>query len=328
MNKIKLTGPEKWILILKIVIGSAISWELSIFFGSKYPYLGPISLILCLQATIFKSIRFGVARILGTIIGGVSVYILASSLHANGLSIALIMLVSLIFPFFLRANGTTLHQIALSVLLVLEFEHKLSGYGLDRVRDSIIGVVVALILQYVYPPNFTKKAIHHVDGLPNLLAKSLKSLAAWIDAGALQQNYFKQQFNYIHQELQESEKQIQKAKLSLKFNPFAHKSQSQLQDGETLVKTLNGVGNDIYFLYTIIDEWSKSGTFTKEDKKAWTQNFSLLETSLRNWNEEKEIPEVHFIETVLNLNFNIPAIWHTQHLIRTLKQNPHPVFFP
>ena len=64
MQVIKLTVIDKLILVLKMVIGSAISWELAILFGSKYPYLGPISLILCIQATLLKSIRFGVARMI------------------------------------------------------------------------------------------------------------------------------------------------------------------------------------------------------------------------------------------------------------------------
>lgn len=160
VNKINLTMLEKISLILKMVIGSAISWELAVLFGSKYPYLGPISLMICLQVTIIKSIRFGIARMVGTIIGAVSVFILAPSLHANGWSIAVIMLVSLVIPLILRVNSTALHQIALSVLLVLEFEHKLHGYGVDRIRDSIIGVAVALLLQLVLnPPNLTKRAI-------------------------------------------------------------------------------------------------------------------------------------------------------------------------
>jgi len=59
VNTIKLTMLEKISLILKMGIGSAISWELAILFGSKYPYLGPISLVICLQATLIQSIRFG-----------------------------------------------------------------------------------------------------------------------------------------------------------------------------------------------------------------------------------------------------------------------------
>ena len=167
MNKIKLTMLEKISLMIKMVIGSAISWELAILFGSKYPYLGPISLIICLQATIIKSIKFGIARVVGTIIGVVSVFILAPSLHANGWSIAVIMLASLVIPLILRANSTTLQQIALSVLLVLEFEHKLHGYGVDRIRDSIIGVAVALLLQiFLNPPNLTKRALQKLKYYP------------------------------------------------------------------------------------------------------------------------------------------------------------------
>jgi len=280
MQVIKLTGIDKLILVLKMVIGSAISWELAILFGSKYPYLGPISLILCIQATLLKSIRFGVARMIGTTIGVLSVYILASSLHANGLSIAFVMLVSLMIPLLLRANGTTLHQIALSVLLVLEFEHKLHGYGFDRIRDSIIGILVALLLQYVYPPDFTKKVIEHVEEFPNKLAKSLKSLAAWIQADEPSQNYFNQNLNLIHTQIIETEKQFQKAKLSLKFNPFSKKSKSQLHDVENLLKAVYQVSLDIDFLFTIMDEWEKTGNLTKDSIAVWTQNFLLLELSL------------------------------------------------
>ena len=326
MQVIKLTGIDKLILVLKMVIGSAISWELAILFGSKYPYLGPISLILCIQATLLKSIRFGVARMIGTIIGVLSVYILASSLHANGLSIAFVMLVSLMIPLLLRANGTTLHQIALSVLLVLEFEHKLHGYGFDRIRDSIIGISVALLLQYVYPPDFTKKVIEHVEEFPNKLAKSLKSLAAWIQAGEPSQNYFNQNLNLIHTQIIETEKQFQKAKLSLKFNPFSKKSKSQLHDVENLLKAVYQVSLDIDFLFTIMDEWEKTGNLTKDSIDVWTQNFLLLELSLRNWNEGKTITEVTFIKTSSNEMFNIPAIWHSQHLIATLKQYPRPIW--
>ncbi|MFJ8245053.1 aromatic acid exporter family protein [Peribacillus asahii] len=211
MNTIKLTMLEKISLILKMGIGSAISWELAILFGSEYPYLGPISLIICLQATLIQSIRFGIARIVGTIIGVASVSILASSLHASGWSIMVIMLVSLIIPLILRANSIMLNQIALSVLLVLEFEHKLHGYGLDRIRDSIIGAAVALLLHILlYPPNLTKRAIAEVEALPPILANKLKSLATWLETGASQKNYFNLEMDLLRKKMFEAEEKIKK----------------------------------------------------------------------------------------------------------------------
>jgi uncharacterized membrane protein YgaE (UPF0421/DUF939 family) len=323
VNKIKLTMLEKISLIIKMVIGSAISWELAILFGSKYPYLGPISLIICLQATIIKSIRFGIARMVGTIIGVVSVFILAPTLHANGWSIAVIMLASLVIPLILRANSTTLHQIALSVLLVLEFEHRLQGYGVDRIRDSIIGVAVALLLQiFLNPPNLTKRALAEVEVLPNMLADKLKSLATWLEAGASQKNYFNIDMNLLRKKMLEAENKIKKAELSLKFNPISKKSKSLLNEGESLLETLNQVGADIDFLFKIMGEWSKADSLTKESMNAWIQNFFLLESAIRNWNEGKAITDVVFNETLSNEKFNFSAIWHAQHLISTLKQHP------
>ena len=322
VNTIKLTMPEKISLILKMVIGSAISWELAVLFGSKYPYLGPISLIICLQATIIKSIRYGIARIVGTIIGVASVFILAPSLHANGWSISVIMLVSLVIPLILRANSTTLHQIALSVLLVLEFEHKLRGYGFDRIRDSIIGVAVALFLHILfYPPNLTKRAIEELEVLPKILADKLKSLAMWLEAAASQKNYFNLDMNLLRKKMLEAEKKINKAELSLKFNPISKKSKLLLHEGESLLKTLNQVSADIDVLFNIMDEWSNTGSLTKESMKAWIQNFLLLESSLRNWNEGKAITDVAFNEILSNEKFHFPAMWHAQHIISTLKQH-------
>ncbi|WP_428911608.1 hypothetical protein [Niallia sp. Krafla_26] len=94
------------------------------------------------------------------------------------------------------------------------------------------------------------------------------------------------------------------------------------------LKTLNKINDDILFLFTIIDEWSQTGSLTTECRQAWVQNYSLLETSLRNWNEGIHFPELSFIETAINYKYHIPAIWHAQHLIETLKKNSRPVFFP
>lgn len=306
-----------------MVIGSFISWELAILFGSNYPYLAPISLILCIQATLIKSIRFGIARIVGTIIGGVTVSLLAPSLHANGWSIAIIMMVSLIVPLILGANATSLHQIALSVLLVLEFEHKLPGYGMDRIRDSIIGVVVALLLHLcIYPSNLTKGAIAEVEELPNKLANMLKSLGTWLEAGAPQKNYFNEEFNQLRNKIFQIEKKINQAQLSVKFNPLLKKSKHQIIEEDFLFKTLKQVNADIEVLFKIMEEWRKSGSLAKEGMKIWIQNFLLLESSLRNWNEEKAISDVLFNETFPNDKFYFTAVWHGQHLISTLKQSP------
>src|SRR3954447_15545406 len=56
------------ILIWKMAVASAISWEIAKLAGSNHPYLAPLSVILCLQTTVNRSIQFSYHRMVGTVI--------------------------------------------------------------------------------------------------------------------------------------------------------------------------------------------------------------------------------------------------------------------
>jgi hypothetical protein len=88
------------------------------------------------------------------------------------------------------------------------------------------------------------------------------------------------------------------------------------------------VSADIHDLFNIMDEWSKTGSLTKESIEAWVQNFFLLESSLRNWNEGKAIIDVVFNRTRSNDKLYFPAFWHAQHLISTIQKYPQPLTHP
>ncbi|MBS4178937.1 FUSC family protein [Lederbergia citrea] len=320
MGKKKLTTLQKISLILKMSIGSAISWEIAAIFGSKHPYLAPISVILCLQATMVKSVRFSISRIVSTIIGVASVLILASSLHPNGWTIGLIMFISLIIPFVFKGNSTMLHQTALSVLFVFVFEHKLHGYGIDRIRDTIIGVIIGLLLHmFFHPPNFTKKALEEVEELPNLLMEKLESLSVWLESGASGNNYFEEEMNRIHKQFFQAEQRVKKAKSSLHYNPLSQKSNTILSRGEAQLKTMNEVAVDLNAMYEIINMWKKAGTLSKEEMAVWTQNFLLMASTLQSWKEGKTITDIQLKETITDENYSYPALWHARQFVHTLK---------
>lgn len=316
MAQIKLTFLQKIGLMIKMVAGSAVSWELAILFGSKHPYLAPISLILCLQATIVKSIRFSFARIGGTIIGVGAVVLLASKLHANGWTIALIMLISLVFPLILGANSSTLHQIALSVLLVFVFEHKLHGYGVDRIRDTIVGVAVALLLHIFFmPPNFTSRAVAEVEDLPNLLVEKLRAMAVWLEAGTPKHQHYEQDMNRIQKQMFEAEQQIKKADLSLLFNPLSQKSNIDLNIGKTKLKAMKGVSMHMDAMYNIITEWAKEGSLSKKNIGIWVENLLCLADVLRNWQEGKAIMDIQLINNFEEEKFSPLVLWHANQFI-------------
>ncbi|WP_462408511.1 hypothetical protein [Neobacillus sp. Marseille-QA0830] len=48
---------------------------------------------------------------------------------------------------YLKLDKKVLHQVALTILFVFVFEHQTKHYAIDRMRDTLIGVLTAGIIQ-------------------------------------------------------------------------------------------------------------------------------------------------------------------------------------
>ncbi|GAA3334027.1 hypothetical protein GCM10020331_100380 [Ectobacillus funiculus] len=66
----------------------------------------------------------------------------------------------MLLPVILRVHKTIIHQVALTILLVFVFVHKTNYYVSDRIKDTIIGALIAVIIHMVifFPPNYVKEA--------------------------------------------------------------------------------------------------------------------------------------------------------------------------
>ncbi|WP_420488346.1 FUSC family protein [Gottfriedia acidiceleris] len=85
-------------------MGSTLAWEISNFFGSSHPYLGPVSLILTVQSKMDKTINLSIKRVIGTIIGiGITV-IIASYLKVNGWNLGLLILIGTYIAKYLKLD--------------------------------------------------------------------------------------------------------------------------------------------------------------------------------------------------------------------------------
>ncbi|PGS49375.1 aromatic acid exporter family protein [Bacillus sp. AFS041924] len=144
-------------LIWKLSIGSTLAWEISKFFGSDHPYLGPVSLILTIQSTMDKTISLSLKRVIGTMIGiGVTV-IIASYLKVTGLNLGLLILIGSYIAKYLNLDKKVLHQVALTILFVFAFEHQSKDYAMDRMRDTLVGVLVASLIQFIWSSITSRK---------------------------------------------------------------------------------------------------------------------------------------------------------------------------
>ena len=144
-------------LIWKIAIGTAISWELAKLFGSEHPYLAPISVILCQQTTNSETVKISIQRVMGTIIGIFITVLIASHIAVNGGTLGLLVLLGCFITKWLKLDKVVIHQVALTILFVFALEHKEKHYAMDRMIDTLIGVVVIAIIQVIWARFISQK---------------------------------------------------------------------------------------------------------------------------------------------------------------------------
>ncbi len=51
---------------------------------------------------------------------------------------------------WLKLSQQIMHQVALTILLVFVFEKRTENYAFDRMNDTLIGVMVAVLLQFIW----------------------------------------------------------------------------------------------------------------------------------------------------------------------------------
>lgn len=277
MGKKKIEN--KTSLVWKMAIASAVSWEVAKLVGSKHPYLAPLSVILCLQTTIDKSIRFSFHRIVGTAIGVILTAYLVSHLHMNGWILGLLMLGGTYISKWLRLDETVLHQVALTILLVFTFERTSKDYVLDRIIDTIIGVIIAILIHMLlFPPDFTKKAAESFQTLAHQLSDILLELSKWVQLewGQGKGNFVENKMNHLLQELHATKEMLQTASQSLKFNPIRKKHKIILSRYQIQMQKMNAGYEYVSNIGKTLKEWEKEGALSSSDKMELGNDLKML----------------------------------------------------
>ncbi|RLQ94068.1 FUSC family protein [Falsibacillus albus] len=286
---------NKTALIWKMAIASGVSWELAKWAGSIHPYLAPISVILCLQSTIDRAIRYSIHRMAGTIIGVILIVLAADFFKMNGWSLGLLILVGCFIVNMMKLDETVIHQTALTILLVFVFEHNTHHYALDRIRDTLIGAVVAVLIHMFFrPPNFTVKAMKSFDSLSHQLSVGYELCGHWIEAGCRLSDgtHLKKQMASLLESLHQTEKDFELASSSLKFNPLQKKNGVDVKEFRSRI---NYQQQGYTYLMATIDnflEWSSSGLLRALDQRIWA--LQIHELSLYFETLKSTHPFVHY----------------------------------
>lgn len=119
--------------------------------------LAPLSVILTVQSTYDKTIILSLKRVIGTMIGIIVTVLIASHLKVNGINLGLLILIGCFIGKYLKFDKKVLHQIALTILFVFSFEHQSDQYAIDRMRDTLVGVLVACLIQVIWSKMIVRK---------------------------------------------------------------------------------------------------------------------------------------------------------------------------
>ncbi|MBM7644935.1 uncharacterized membrane protein YgaE (UPF0421/DUF939 family) [Scopulibacillus daqui] len=304
---------SKTSIIWQTALACAVSWQLAKWSGSKDPFLAPLTSILCLQPTIDQSIQFAFQRIVGTSIGILIIECFVQWLNVNFWTLFLVILISVGIAYLMNFNNIVIHQIALSVLLVFLLTRQSHEYAIDRLRDTFIGAVTAVIVcLFLFPPNLTKKVKQSLLTFTDHLSDNFTDFAVWIengckiDEGEQIQHHIKQLLKESHQVSSELEKALNHNRLNI----FAKKDLVRLsKHQQNLLRLKNGCAHLSGMLRTTMD-WASSGSMTPSDRQMWAGYMHQLASYIQAWKQTMNNQSAYFnhMKTDIHLPANMDKI--------------------
>ncbi|WP_261807626.1 aromatic acid exporter family protein [Paenibacillus sp. N3.4] len=298
-------------IVWKAPLAAALSWELAKWAGSDHPYLAPLTVILTIQITIDKSIRFAWQRTIGTIVGVLFTASIAPYLGLNGWSIGLLLFVGAAIVKWLKLDHAMMVQVTLSILLVMFFQSKMPSYPLDRIRDTVIGAAVALLIHIlIFPPDSIKKAKKKMICFADHLTEHFFNTALWVEQGcsSSEAQTMNTELQTLFQELHQATTELDKAEQSLRYNPLAPKKRNSL---DQLARQLNQLGlgyANLADMTRILTKWTESSVFTKVDQRIWADHLKSLASLVKEWKRVLDEPATGtFVSNVPDLEIKTPS---------------------
>jgi uncharacterized membrane protein YgaE (UPF0421/DUF939 family) len=268
----QMTIFEHTLVIWKNALGSTAAWEIARLTGSTHPYLAPLTLILCLQATVGQSLRFAVYRSAGTTLGVLMIGSFAKDIPLTAWALGVALLISMTLLKIFRLNDQLISQVTLSILFVLYFENQSTGYAWDRAKDTVIGAIVgALFVILLFPPNELKKLEQAFDTFAQNFVGTLNLVA-----NALHQNLLHtvidpyERLNALFDELQQISQLLNKIKQGLPFQPRSQFKAQQLE------QRFYAIRNVCIHFAALIRTFNQ--TMTSEEREQWSHKIQYLTT--------------------------------------------------
>lgn len=213
------------LLILKTAGAAGIAWEVgSQLTGSPRPVLASLAAVLVVQATIYQTVQSGLRRVLGVVLGVLLALGLGRWLGLNAWSLALVLLLALLVGRAFRLAGQT-SQVAASALLVLAVGDAATGYGQERIFETLVGALVGVLVNVlIAPPVHVHAARDSLAAMSRNLARLLIDIGRQLSGEEVvfapaRTRELLWTARDLHHEIAEIRDQLHRATESLRYNP-------------------------------------------------------------------------------------------------------------
>ncbi|MGV3503453.1 MAG: FUSC family protein [Adhaeribacter sp.] len=236
LNRLGLT-----LQIAKTAFAAAFSWVVATsLLHSQYPYFAAVAAIITVQVTVADSVDKASQRIIG-IIGGVLLSMLLGHwFQVGALSIFFILLLGMGIAKAFRMNQQIISQVAISSLLVMAFGQDKQGYAYERIIETMLGSVIAVLINaLIVPQNAVPDVKRELGTFGELSASTLASLTALLEPEAGQTG--RQEVDALIQQAENCRKARDLARQSLKYNPLLTHKRTQLKQLEAGMRQLEKI---------------------------------------------------------------------------------------
>lgn len=163
----------------KSTVAAIIAWYIaSELFGNQAAWLAPMTAVLMVHSTVYRSISEGVRRVVAVAVGAMLSAAVGTILGLSALSLLVVVPLSLLaarLP-WIRAQGEYITVTAVVLLTFGMFSD--ASFLASYVVDTAVGAVVGtLVNAFVFPPGYQRSARAAVSDLASHEARTLRDVA-------------------------------------------------------------------------------------------------------------------------------------------------------
>ncbi|MEO6200083.1 MAG: aromatic acid exporter family protein [Cryobacterium sp.] len=164
---------------VKISVATVLAWLIAqLLLPGELPIFAAIAALLVVQPSINQSVGKAVERSLGVIGGVIIAYGIGLLFGASSWIVLLTIVLCIMLAWALKLPPGSANQLPISAMLVLAIGSSTAGYAFDRIIETVVGAVIALIVNVlIVPPVQLAPAHEAVARLANEVADTLDRLA-------------------------------------------------------------------------------------------------------------------------------------------------------